>query len=130
MKEELQTALAELIQKTIQGAGSTKTFLIKEIPDVLNQLLMWHGWYNFILFLTGILIFILIIIFNRKQYKWIKKGFNEKGIDWADDKPYLMCNAFQFIWIIPYEEFLNLTWLQIWIAPKVWLIEYMTKLVK
>ena len=65
MKEELQTALVELIQKTLQGVDSTKDFLTAEIPDVVEQLLLWHGTYTFVEFaFTIILIIVMCDLYN------------------------------------------------------------------
>ena len=142
MKEELQTALADLISKTLQGVDASKDFLTAEIPDVIEQLLMWHGIYSFIVFMLMAFWFMLAIYFNVKQYKFWKNiiGDNEKigklpgflryhnGIDWSFVAP---LNLLQLLHSVPLVIMIeNITWLQIWIAPKVWLIEYMGRLVK
>lgn len=122
MEEKLQAALAELIQKTLQGADATKDFLTAEIPDVVYQLLLWYGIYNFILFVIGMLLVIAIVYGNYKQWQYWKKQ--------DEVEPYVMANIFQAFLFLPLTVALNLTWLQIWIAPKVWLIEYMGQLIK
>ncbi len=144
MKEELQTALADLISKTLQGVDKTKDFLTAEIPDVVNRLLMWHGVYSFILFAIAMLIVLVTLIINYKQYKYwtglTGEQISKMGYDWRtsldpqeaklDWGMLALVQLLQFVWIIPFMVCFNLTWLQIWIAPKVWLIEYMGNLVK
>jgi len=144
MKEELQTALAELIQKTLQGVDTTKDFLTAEIPDVVGQLLVWHGVYNLVLFLIAMLIVLIALIVNYKQYKhWTGltgEQISKMPCEWRsssnpesarlDGGMLALVQLFQFVWILPVGLCFNLTWLQIWIAPKVWLIEYMGNLVK
>lgn len=143
MKEELQTALADLISKTLQGVDASKDFLTAEIPDVIEQLLMWHGIYSFIVFMLMALWFMLAIYFNVKQYKFwkniirdeekIKKlpgffnDYNNK-VNWGVIASSNLLQLLHFIPLIVMVE--NIAWLQIWLAPKIWLIEYMGKLVK
>ncbi|KKN08860.1 hypothetical protein LCGC14_1052290, partial [marine sediment metagenome] len=80
MKEELQTALAELISKTLSGVDAGKEFLTAEIPDVLSQLLMWYGVSNFIESVIGAVLFgigfkILRGVFtNKRNVEWTDKG--------------------------------------------------------
>jgi hypothetical protein len=144
MKEELQTALADLISKTLQGVDASKDFLTSEIPDVIEQLLMWHGIYSFIVFMLMAFWFMLAIYFNVKQYKFWKniigdkekikklprflRLYNGEEVEWGVVVPLNLIQLLHFIPLVFMIE--NLAWLQIWIAPKVWLIEYMGRLVK
>ena len=123
MNEQLQQALSDLINKSLSGIDQTTDFLSAEIPDVITQLLLWHGIYNFILFIIGILLLLCIVYSNYKQVKWIKK----EDID--IDPEIVVPNIFQIFFIFPLAYFLNLQWLKIWIAPKVWLIDYAKSLV-
>lgn len=41
MNEQLQQALAAIINKTMQGVDAGTAFLQAEIPDVIRQLLVW-----------------------------------------------------------------------------------------
>ena len=43
MEDTLQTAIVDLIGKATSGAETAGKFLLDEIPDVVQQLLMWHG---------------------------------------------------------------------------------------
>lgn len=131
MKEELQTALTEILQKTLQGAETAKDFLTTEIPDVLGQLLMWHGAYSFIENLIGVTLFGI-------GCKWLHSVFiNKNKIKWSQSNDITTSEIREIIkgCVAGFGtgiglSYTNLTWLQIWIAPKVWLIEYMSNLVK
>lgn len=132
MNEQLQTALSELISKSLSGVDQASNFLKSEMPDVVKQLLMWHGVYNFIMFLFAILWFTLIAIIS---YKLFKKSKSEIYKCYEDDFTFGLLSTIgilmvQFFVLIPTWVNLNLQWLQIWVAPKVWLIEYASKLVK
>ena len=43
MNEQLQEALAELLGKANNGIDTAGNFLASELPEVIQQLLMWHG---------------------------------------------------------------------------------------
>jgi len=42
MNEQLQQAVAELIEKSLSMLQTGADFMAAEIPDVVHQLLMWH----------------------------------------------------------------------------------------
>ena len=60
------------------------------------------------------------------KYKWTLTHD-----DVGDLHPISMITGFiTFLIVIPSTSMINLEWLQIWIAPKVWLIEYAQSLIK
>ena len=130
MEEKLQLALSDLIQKTLQGVDATKDFLTAEIPDVVYQLLLWHGIYNFIKCFLSIIFFIISIIIirsvllNKRAVEWDGYFFNS-GMVWETIR-----GCLSLVVLIISVCNVNFIWLQIWLAPKVWLIEYMGSLVK
>ena len=127
MNENLQKALADLINGAIVSVDKAGGFIKAELPEYITQLLAWYGIYNFILFCIGILIFGLLVYGNWKQVKMLC----QKDDDWFDEYGFaLIANILQVFPIIGAGTLLNLQWLQIWIAPKVWLIEYAMKAVK
>ena len=127
MNETLQKALTELVEKSMEGMNSTVNFLQAEIPEVLKQLLMWHGVSNFIYFILGIFMAICLIILDVII---IRKGIKDR---W-DDELWMIAaiggTTLNVIIATISSIFINMQWLQIWIAPKVWLIEYASKLIK
>jgi hypothetical protein len=127
MNEQLQDALTELLGKANNGIDNASNFLVAELPEVIQQLLLWHGVYNFVLFIGGLLLALAIVFADFKMYKVAK--------DWSDvdfKSGYLLVGSFGriFLWAIVLVGMLNLEWLQIWIAPKVWLLEYAASLAK
>jgi len=130
MNEQLENALTELINKSVSGLDATKDFLSAEIPEVITQLLMWHGVHSFGLFIIAVLIPLGFLIFNLKYWKWmIPKG---KEANW--DGEWIPAISFPMlahvIFFMIFIECVNVQWLQIWIAPKVWLLEYAADIVK
>lgn len=124
MNESLQDALAVLLNKANSGIDAAGNFLEAEIPVVIQQLLLWHGVYNFICFVIGLVLCVGIYKFNKQQC------VKNKGESFFPDHPEWMLNAFQLILVFPLTNLINLEWLQIWIAPKVWLLEYAANLAR
>ncbi len=124
MNENLQSAIEQLITKTLEGVDTSVDFLQAELPEYVYQLLLWYGVYNFILFFTSITILANIFYFMPKIW--------EKVIS-SENKDFLIgCSGIiaSIVGIAFVSIQMNLTWLQIWIAPKVWLVEYASRLVK
>lgn len=139
MNEKLQVALADLVNKSVGALGKGTEFLAGEIPDVIRQLLIWKAVESAIWFGLGILLLIAMIYGNYRQIKWIRSWlgkpcpghyYKDLGLELCD-RPELMLNFFQ---LLPGAVILsllsNLDWLKIWIAPKVYLIEYAASMVK
>lgn len=137
MNEQLQQALASLIEKTMQGVDSAVGILSSEMPDVVYQLLLWYGVYNFILFLYAlIVIFGSTFIFIKFSGQGKRKNdgsyhmtltHNSYGQIQAHTMVSLSICAFILVSGL---SSINLQWLQIWITPKIWLIEYAASLAK
>lgn len=128
MKEQLQQAVQKLIDKGVSGIESGVDFLQQEIPDYVMQLLMWHGVYNFILMAISIFGLLLWVVIEVKLFKKLETmDLSEQ--DWIFGHGMLG----SIVRIVPFVIVcanMNLEWLKIWIAPKVWLVEYAASLVK
>jgi hypothetical protein len=130
MNDELQKALAVMLQKTTQATEAGAAFLQAELPDVIRQLLLWHA-------VRSGVIFIALIIACVALSKW-SIAMKNKYVASTEDSAYGgeegyaiacgalgLCAAGSLICV-----FNNLAWLQIWLAPKVYLIEYAARLAK
>lgn len=125
MNEQLQNALAELLGKTIDGIDSSVAFMQSELPDVISQLLTWYAVKGFIYFILSILIIAAWLVVTKFALKKTSEWRNYDGVDIIfmyamGGAPSVFVSGLLF----------NLDWLQIWIAPKIWLIEYSANLVK
>jgi len=125
MNEQLQQALSDLINRSLTGLDKAGDFLNAEIPAVIQQLLLWHGVYEFIMFLIGVAFIVGVVYGNYRHFKWLRANWEQ-----VDGDPVLIFHIFQIGWIPLICYFINLQWLQIWIAPKVWLLEYAAQFVK
>lgn len=146
MNEQLQKALAELLIKTNNGIDTAGEFLASELPEVIQQLLMWHGIKSAVYFVFGILLIVFLPKICNKIISLIPIRPTEDNTapNWFYERYY--CNSsttdiggvffciFSVLSIIILSliaiNIINIEWLQIWIAPKVWLIEYAASIAK
>lgn len=131
----MELATAELITSVLESLDEAKDFVLSELPDVIQQLLMWKMAEGSILVLIGLaLSFIAYQIL--KPSHWVLGDYLNK----CRYSSSLDMNVKGFICLIagglssmvgPLMVAHNLmTPLQIWIAPKVYLIEYASALIK
>ena len=138
----LDQALVNIINKTTAGIDSATTFLSEQIPDVVQQLLLWHFTYNLVLFISGV---VLLIVTGVVLYKYGGKGreltqeerrYSKYVSTITHDEdgnagPQLLATGFvTFAILMVSSTLINLTWLKIWLAPKIFLIEYTATLIK
>lgn len=122
-EEPLKVALMEIVNSAI----AAKDFLLAEIPDVIYQLLLWNFWYYLVICIAPTLVWASI---NSIFFIFIVPYLVEKDIGdaWIPICIFgLGADAVLTGWMV---YGWNLQWLQIWIAPKIWLIEYAANLVK
>lgn len=132
----IQNTLEQALIKSIEGIQKTGTELVdalyQQAPEVVEQLLMWHGIESLIKCIAAILVFVLPLI----HYKVVKHTHQKLKVkEWSDESgfwiPTFFSGAIVFaISIGCFLAFINLKWLKIWIAPKVYLLEYLADLVK
>lgn len=126
MKERvdpLNEALAQLIKKAVEGADKAGEFLVAEVPDVLGQLLTYYTvWY--ILVVVGAALGAGLLI-KLMAYALKKHPDNDVVLI-----PTITLGGMGAA-ILAITSFANIpNMLKVWIAPKVWLLEYGASLVK
>lgn len=129
MNEQLQLAVNTLIQTSLNAIDKGTTFLSNQIPEVIQQLLLWKAITSFIEFSSGIFLIGGIFAWLIYQYKYwtteIEGTYKSKELRIEEDRGSLsLLNIFLIIPLIYGSSCINLIWLQIWIAPKLYLIEY------
>ena len=129
MNEQLQLAVSTLIQTSLNAIDKGTAFLSNQIPEVIQQLLLWKAIASFIEFSFGIIIIGGLFAWLIYQYKYwttdIKDAWGNTTQRISDNNgPLVLLNFFFIIPLLYGSSCINLTWLQIWIAPKLYLIEY------
>jgi hypothetical protein len=121
MNEQLQSAVSALINESLALFEQGKTFLAAEIPDVVAQLLLWKMLQS----LLPQAFLVLLLLVALSALVWALRS-NYKSAEVVGPVSMMCCAVFLACILFA----ADLTWIQILVAPKVYLIEYATSLVK
>jgi len=143
MNAQSQKILLDLLQKASNGIDAAVSFSQAQIPDVVHQLLVWNFVHSLIAMTIAIATVPLVIIIVRKQLCRSRDGMlDDDDCSWSKGKPrYAPTLVWDkrgelsmaiipagcvlvswFLWVM--STLADLSWLKIWIAPKLYLIEY------
>lgn len=120
----LQSAFIEVIQQTQASVQAGVSFLKQEIPDVVRQLLLFN-----IVFKAAAVAGSILLAISIACYWWwvIRREDPMEGYYVPGGAIYTMVAGFTSFGLF----FSNVEDLfKLWLAPKVWLIEYAASLVK
>jgi hypothetical protein len=128
---KLDGAVASLIDKVLAGVDTGVGFMEGQLPEYVIQLLMWHGVFNFLMcivaFVVPFVLYKVTMFLGQKDEKDEWKYTDPDG----DPTPVFVFGFFATcIGAFTFFVSINVVWLQIWIAPKVWLVEYAANLIK
>lgn len=160
MNEQANKILVDLLQKAGDGIDAAVSFSQAQIPDVVNQLLIWKAVSSFLSFSIGMaLIFIgpkLIIRFYKMAKSSHAAAIDNAKKDYEEGKPWTRYSpgssvtsvtfdsingsgwaitliagiAFIVLFITSLAFVTEFDWLKIWLAPKLYLLEYTASLIK
>ena len=120
VNEKANEVLLKLVNKAMNGIDAAVQFSQAQIPEVIHQLLMWNAVSSILIQVLAILIaFTPVVVFVRK---W-------EVICDNDAEASVILNLFT----VPFGAilfFTNFDWLKIWLAPKLYLLEYAASLMK
>lgn len=141
MEEQANKILVELLQKAVGGIDAAVSFSQAQIPDIVHQLLVW----NFVQSMIATLIGISLICASPLIAKSILSTFGKAEIK---DGSWTVDQSFDFVKSMSFPAFAvlafcaggfivsimvvvnNMDWLKIWLAPKLYLLEYAASLIK
>ncbi|HAG1922162.1 TPA: hypothetical protein G8Y28_002419 [Salmonella enterica] len=149
MEEQANKILVELLQKASNGIDAAVSFSQAQIPDVVHQLLLWNMVDSLIKTLIAILTIPLVFWFMKKQCQRVEIGkIGDEGYSWEHGNPkyrptmvwdskgeinfsFLPLAGVLILWgLFIINTVTNMVWLKIWLAPKLYLIEYAASLIK
>ena len=114
MNENLEKQLALIIEKAISVAEKTGEFAMEQAPDLLREFILFHRIEKTIYVVLPI---ILTYAIFKLSCHIVKK---------TDDEEFYMYNALSVLLLIV--TIANLSdFIKVWIAPKLFLIEYFIK---
>ena len=130
MNEQLQKVLADIITRVTSGADAAIQFGKEQIPEILKQLLIWNFTFSFLIWFSATAIIVGYIIWMLTKFKWWFK--NQRTTTTEQDAAVTVLTV---IWgfisfIMIFVFWCNLDWLKIWVAPKLYLLEYAASLIK
>lgn len=143
MNEQLETQLVEILQSVSTSVGDAKEFIITELPDVVQQVLSWYTVLSVVENIIAITLLVLVVYMIRnmlvkpesmstanviQRLSFMKDNYDEKGIDHSPGG--LIAAAAAILMFAVAMSKLNIVFLKILIAPKLWLIEYAATLGK
>lgn len=143
MNEQLQAQFVQIIQSVSESAVSAKNFVLTELPDVAQQVI---NWYLFKYVFENIIALICIIFAIYLLTKLFQVPVNKS----SSNKFQLFCYTFSringemkelsptvlipivavIICLVLSIAYFNLDCFKILIAPKLWLIEYTTNILR
>lgn len=121
MNEQAQKILEDLLKKASNGIDSAVSFSQAQIPDVIQQLLMWNAVSS-----AGIQIICVMAIIACVYLMIFAWNEGDDGEAVLAVLFFTVVGSIACIVVI----FNNFDWLKILLAPKLYLIEYAASLVK
>ena len=130
MNEQLQKVLADIITRVTSGADAAIQFGKEQIPEVLKQLLIWNFTFSFLIWFSATAIIVGYIVWMFTKFRWWFKNQRSTAteMDAAITVITVVWGIISFIMIFVF--WCNLDWLKIWVAPKLYLLEYAASLIK
>ena len=124
MDNELQKQIAEVLQKALAAAQKGGEWIAGQVPDVLQQLLLWTIAQGVLALLAMIVTVIAWRMFLPRWWRWLADGGDEISV------PAVALAAIGtipwFIWL----GCLVMDGIKAAIAPKLFLLEYVAHLLK
>lgn len=123
MDKQLEMALAKLLEKASSGIDSASVFLQAQIPDVVHQFLMWRLWESVIANIIAICFFVI-----SWRFLLASKNFGNS----SDNEDLAIVGKVVVSVVLIFISFkvANIDFIQILVAPKVYLIEHAAKIIK
>ena len=147
MNEQAQQVLADMLERALSGVDAAVEFSQAQIPDVVEQLLMWHMVESLLSCLAAACAALCSFALFRKgaASQKIAREAYKNGEQWtrfSNSSSGLTSHAYDFkasgvafyvpasLMALVSPFFISTTWLKILIAPKLYLLEYAASLVK
>lgn len=121
----------DMLRGIMTEAGKLKDFAVEQLPDVVQQFLQWKFYEHLTYFAIAMFIFVIWIILDIVMFKLAMKEsikISDNTVIWLGWG--IFGCAARSVPLISILHFINIKWLQIMIAPKVYLLEYAANLVK
>ena len=142
MNEQLQTQFIQIIQSVSESAASAKNFVLAELPDVAQQVINWYLfksvfeniialiWIIFAIYLLTKVSQVPVSKSKANKFQLFCYEFTRDG-EIKELMPTVIIPILAIIiCVILSIHYFNLDCFKISIAPKLWLIEYTTNILR
>lgn len=129
METEAKEVLAQLVQRALDGVDAAVEFSQQQVPEVVEQLLMWHAIESVIWGAIGLAMFAVYPAIFKVLKRVAKKEDEIRG-DFLGAA--ILGGLGSFFYLVVAILFAGrlITAFKIWLAPKLYLLEYGVSLVK
>ena len=125
MNEQANKILIDLLQKAANGVDAAMSFSQAQVPDIIRQLMVWKAAaYGMRIFFMSLFLLGGILLF-RRALKW-HESFDYEALGFFSLLSSALTGSLLVVGILA--NISNL--MQLWLAPKIWLIEYTAELLK
>lgn len=128
MNEETQTALAKLLQQITNGIDTAAAFSAEQLPVVIQELLTWNLVSSLMIQIVSLIYMVLFVVYVPKLVSY---GCSHKCP--TSNEPFVFIGtavAVVMVIVAMVQFFHNFDWIKIWVAPKLYLLDYATSIVK
>jgi len=123
---QLENVMADAIKDAHGSIGQATNFVLEQMPDLIQQAMLWYA-------VSSFFIMCFCIWYCVAFFRYVKNfDFNILNEDEAKgilSVLHLIIGSVAFVFAF-FCIFLNFDWLQIIIAPKLWLVEFAAQLTK
>ena len=120
--EILKQYLITALEKTGNVLDKSVDMIMEQAPILIQEILHWYFAYNLFLTIAGALLIVFTLYAGNYTHNKIK------NLEW--DEAFYISYIIHFFIIFSGAMMMNLQWLKILIAPRLWLIEFAARLVK
>lgn len=133
LQDQLVKILGEGYDVAKQGIIQVADIVKEQAPELVAEILRWNFTFSFLGFLLGILLLMMPVFCLPKLIKIVEEG---SDCDYNKEKVFftkgLICVALSLIGLVfgitAIAE--NLIWIKVWVAPKLFMLEYIARLIK
>ena len=122
IQDSANQALEQLLNVAVSGIQGAVNFSKAQIPDVIHQMLVWNAVTSLI---TQVMCLVVLTTILRFIYKFIKSNdFDGKAVVLG-----ILLGSMPVVPVLIF-FFNNSDWLQIWLAPKYYILQQAASLIK